>query len=156
MPANIPEWHIKLNGANIAQELMNCLTKVTVESSMNIPAVATLYLDNLPLGDHPFKWIDATDMDPGTALSITIVIGSDSTSVFDGEVVEVEPVFGPDGYQLLIRAFDMLHRLSRGRKVQSFLQMNNQDIVSKVVQGHGLTLNYDNGNGPGQVYEHVL
>lgn len=152
----VSEWHIQLNGANATQELMNCLTRISVESSMNIPAVATLYLDNLPLGEDPFKWIDTTSMDPGTALTITIKQESNSTKVFDGEVVEFEPTFGPDGYHLVIRAFDLLHRLSRGRKVASFLQMNNQDIITKVLQGHNLSLNYSSSGGPGQVYEHVL
>lgn len=150
------EWHIKLAGANAATELMNSLTRMTVETSMNIPAVATLYLHSIPLGDHALKWIDTTDFDPGKALAIAVKEGSSSTTLFDGEIVEIEPSFGPDGYNLVVRAFDLLHRLSRGRKVKSFLQMNNQDIITKVLQGHSLSLNYANSNGPGQVYEHVL
>ncbi len=155
MPEGL-EWRIKIGGADAPHELMDCLTRVTVESSMNIPAVATLHLDNLPLGQKDLKWIDTSELDPGKEIAIAIVEGSASTPLFDGEVVEVEPFFGSDGYHLVVRAFDLLHRLSRGRKVKSFLQMNNQDIITKVVQGHGLSLSYTNGNGPGQIYDHVL
>ena len=150
------EWHIKLDGQDASMELLNCLTRVTVETSMNIPAVATLYLHNTPLGDDALKWIDTADFDPGKTVAITVIDGSSSTTLFDGEIVEVEPSFAPDGYNLVVRAFDLLHRLSRGRKVTSFLQMNNQDIITKVLQGHSLTLSYTNSNGPGQVYDHVL
>jgi phage baseplate assembly protein V len=153
---DVPEWRIKLNGQAASMELLNCLTRVTVESSMNIPAVATLYLHNMPLGDHSLKWIDTADFDPGKTVQIAVLEGSNSTTLFDGEIVEVEPSFGPEGYNLVVRAFDLLHRLSRGRKVASYLQVNNQDIITKILQGHSLTLSYRNSSGPGQVYDHVL
>lgn len=156
MSISLPEWHIKIDGQNMASDLVNCLTRVEVESSMNIPAVATLHLNNLPLGATPLKFIDATDLDPGKALSITVKVGSNSAVIFDGEVVEVEPTFEPTGYHLVVRAFDMLHRLSRGRKVKAFTQVNNQDILTTIMSAHGLTLTYNNSSGPGQVYEHVL
>jgi uncharacterized protein involved in type VI secretion and phage assembly len=156
MPDGPPEWHIKINGQSASMELLTCLTRVTVESSMNIPAVATLYVHDTALGEEPVKWIDTTDFDPGKTVEITVVDGSNTTTLFNGEIVEVEPSFERGESNLIVRAFDLLHRLSRGRKVASYLQMNNQDIITKVLQGHSLTLSYTNSNGPGQVYEHVL
>ncbi|MDQ6602811.1 MAG: VgrG-related protein [Chloroflexota bacterium] len=150
------QWYIKLNGSELPAEVMNCLTRVTVESSMNIPAVATLHLHSLPLGHSTaLDWIDSPKFDPGTAMEVSVKHGSQTTKIFDGEVVELEPFFGPVGCDLVIRAFDMLHRLSRGRKVTSYREMTDKDIMSQIVSKHGLSFNYG-ANSPGQVHPYVL
>ncbi|MHB8645322.1 MAG: VgrG-related protein [Thermomicrobiales bacterium] len=151
-----PQWHIQLEGQDLSTELMDCLTMVSVESSMNIPALATLHLHNLPLGDSSLKWVDSTDFDPGAVIDIVVKYDAHTVKMFHGEVVEVEPHFGSDGYNMVVRAFDMLHRLSRGRKVAAFKDMTNKDIIGKVVQSHGLQFAFANGKGASHVFEHVI
>src|SRR3982751_3088631 len=54
--------------------------------------------------------------------------------LFDGEIVEIEPDFRPGAQRFVLRAFDRMHRLSRGRKVRSFQNMTDSDLLSKVAR----------------------
>ncbi|MCA1666731.1 MAG: VgrG-related protein [Thermomicrobia bacterium] len=151
----LPSCVIEIDGQSASSEFMDSLTRITVESSLNIPAVATLFLDSPSLG-RPLTWIDSESYDPGKKLVVKLGYGSDASKVFDGEIVELEPSFGGAGVRLVIRAFDLLHRLSRGRKVKSFLNMTDQDIISQVLSAHAMTFQYTNSKGPGQVHEQVV
>ncbi len=149
-------WYVKVDGQEISSTILDCLTKITVESSLNIPAVAALYLNPPPLNHDPLSWIDTVQFDPGKKLTISVGEGATITALFDGEIVELEPSFGSDGNRLVVRAFDLLHRLSRGRKVKSFANMTDKDIISAVLSNHQMTFNYSNSKGPGQVHEQVM
>ena len=59
-------------------------------------------------------------------------------ALFDGEIVELEPDFAEDTHRLIVRAFDRLHRLSRGRHVRSFLNVSDGDLVQKIAREVGL------------------
>jgi phage protein D len=61
--------------------------------------------------------------------------------VFKGELVGIEPAYTSAGESLFtLRAFDRLHRLTRGRKSKTYQSQSDQDIVSAVAQEHGLSL----------------
>jgi len=71
--------------------------------------------------------------------SVEIKLHDDGKVVFKGEVVGIEPVFkaGAES-KVVIRAFNKLHRLLRGRKSRTFQDMSDSDIVGKVAKDHGL------------------
>ncbi len=66
--------------------------------------------------------------------------GATKTTLFKGEIVAIEPVFKAQGdSRVVIRAFNKLHRLSRGRKSKTYQSKSDQDIVSEICGAHGLT-----------------
>jgi phage protein D len=80
-------------------------------------------------------------MAPGKAIEIHTKATPEKSKarpVFDGEFVELEPQFEQGTHHLIVRAFDRLHRLSRGRSVRSFQNVTDSDVVQKLAQEVGL------------------
>ncbi len=109
------------------------LLSVTIESSLHLPDTATLVLN-----DPNLKWVDHAKVMPGKALKIQAESGAGPATIFEGELVELEPHYEPEGVKLTIRAFDKLHRLTRGRFVKSYVDVKDSDIMKKIIEGAGL------------------
>src|SRR5262245_23343842 len=115
---------------------MRDLLELNVENSLHMPDVATLVLN-----DPRLHWIDDTALTPGKAIEVSATAtaeGSRPKLVFDGEIVEIEPDFGTSTHHLIVRAFDRLHRLSRGRFVRSFQNVTDSDLARRIAGEMGL------------------
>ncbi len=136
MPSDtlLSQVYLKFNGSAADEHMMLNLVDVTVESSLHLPDVATIVLH-----DSDGKWVDNDTFTPGSTLIVTAKLGQDEHQVFDGEIVELESDLVPGERRLTIRAFDRLHRLARGRKVESYVQMSDGDIIQKIASSVGLT-----------------
>jgi uncharacterized protein involved in type VI secretion and phage assembly len=146
----LSHFYLKLNGQQAPSELQSDLIEVHVESSLHLPDAATLVFNDLQM-----KWLDHDDFLPGKALEIEGETGSGRDVIFRGEIVEIEPHLSADGEKILIRAFDKLHRLTRGRYVRSFVNMSDADIIKKVIQESGAGLQAQVGE-TGEVHDLVL
>lgn len=141
-------FFIKLGGADASPTFMRDLEYVKVENSLHLPDVATLVLH-----DPALNWIDDANLEPGKTIKISAQAGSGEELLFDGEIIEIEPEFSPETQRLVVRAFDRLHRLMRGRQVRSFVNVTDGDIIQKIAQEVGLRTKL----GPtAQVHEYVL
>jgi type VI secretion system (T6SS) baseplate-like injector VgrG len=146
----LSQFYVKLEGADAPEELMHDLLEVTVESSLHLPDVATLVLN-----DSRLRWVDDARLEPGKALLVSAKAGGreGEKPLFDGEIVEIEPELGSGAQRLVVRAFDRLHRLGRGCYVRSFLNVTDGDLVQRIAQEAGLQARV----GPaGQVHPYVL
>src|SRR5215213_8237607 len=117
-------------------ELMQGLLSVVIESSLHLPDVATIRVT-----DTSLRWIDDKKLEPGKRIKVSAE-GPQAKSahpLFDGEIVELEPEFVVGTQNLTIRAFDVIHRLSRGRRVRSFLNMTDGDVLQKIASEAGMT-----------------
>lgn len=139
---------LKLDGADAPTALMDDLLDVTVENSLHLPDVATLVLH-----DTRLHWIDDASLMPGKSLQISASIERQEKPLFDGEIVEVEPDFAPSTQRLIVRAFDRLHRLARGQHVRSFINVSDDDLVTKLAQEAGLQAKVGQAS---QVYSYVF
>lgn len=137
-------------GESLVTDLMHDLLSITIESSLHLPDVATLVL-----ADTKLRWIDEPRLEPGKRLKVSAKGPETDTEhpLFDGEIVELEPEFGVSSHQLVVRAFDVLHRLSRGRHVRSFLNVTDGDLVKKLAQEVGLKAEVGNTS---QVHPYVF
>ncbi len=107
---------------------MSAALEIAVESSLHMPDVATLVIH-----DPRLLWIDSDLLKPGQELKVSVtdlISGRESREpIFDGEIVEIEPEFTSETHSLTIRAFDRLHRLTRGRRVRSFQNVTDGDVA---------------------------
>src|ERR1051325_11044060 len=97
-------FFVKRSGALVAEEFMRDLFEITVENSLHMPDAATIVLN-----DPGLKWIDDAALSPGKPIEIAAsaaAAGSAPKPIFDGEIVGLEPEFGPSTHKLTIRAFD--------------------------------------------------
>lgn len=129
----ISQCYVTIDGAEASAALIGAIVEISVESSLHLPDVATL-----TVYDPALAWVDGSELEPGKSVTIAIKIGPRQHALFDGEVVEIESDFSGQSHRLLVRAFDRLHRLGRGRKVRSFVQVTDGDLVSTIAGEAGL------------------
>lgn len=140
----VPHFYIRIDG-DLATDEMLSLDSVHIESSLHLPDVATLTLrDMTPLkpGGTAYQFIDdkKSQFQNGKALTITIKVGDNQEdNVFDGEIVEVEAQLMQHGQRLIVRAFDRLHKLSRGTFTRTFQNVTDMDVVKKIASELGLS-----------------
>jgi phage protein D/phage baseplate assembly protein gpV len=149
--ALITQFHVKIDGAFVDESFMHDIFEVSVQNSLHLPDVATLVLN-----DPKLKWIDDALFTPGKAVEILGTASeerSKSKPVFDGEIVELEPDFGAKTHRLTIRAFDRLHRLTRGRFVRSFQNVTDSDIATRFASEVGLQADVE---ATRQVHEYLF
>lgn len=144
----IYHFFVKIKGADAPIELMNALVSIKVESSLHLPDVATITLD-----DTRLQWIDDDRLAPGTLIEVFAQGNGEGKLIFNGEIVEIEPDFSPAMQQITVRAFDRLHRLARGRKVRSFQNATDGDIVQKLAGEAGLQTQVGETR---EVYDYIL
>ena len=136
--AFVSQFSLTLDGADAPAELMRAIESVSVENSLHLPDVATL-----AVYDPRLTWIDHPVFAPGCALIVAVRDGGARQTIFDGEIVELEPSFAGGVQRLTVRAFDRLHRLARGRQVRSFRNLTDGDLIAKIAQEQGLRARVD-------------
>src|SRR5262245_51893172 len=111
-------FQLQLDGVDAPEDLMASIVDVKVENSLHLPDVATITLH-----DARLHWIDDARLIPGKAIKLFASGDRSKRPLFDGEIVEIEPAFTRGVQRLVVRAFDRLHRLTRGRYVRTFLNL---------------------------------
>ena len=86
-------------------------------------------------------------------IKLGFVEGGQET-VVKGEVTGLETIYRSDGpSELIVRGYDKLHRMTRGRKQRTFLNKKDSDIAKLVAKDSGLSLNATDSK---IVHDHVF
>ena len=130
---------------------------VTVDHDLDLPAMCLITLKN-PTNkfNAKFKPGDTVEvkLGGGTRRADTGAGEGDTAPVFKGEVVGVEAQYKQGGEpKLSVRAFDKLHRLTRGKKSKTYQKQTDQDIASAIASQAGLSAQC--GSTPKIKHEHV-
>lgn len=131
--------HIKilLNGSAVSVNFMNNLEAIEIEQSPSVPSMC-----KVRFYDEEAVIVDDSTVDIGKEIEVQFKARSQSsyTSAFKGEIVAIQPEY-TEGLHITVTiiAFDKLHRLNRGRKTRTFVQMTDSAIISRIVQDAGLT-----------------
>lgn len=137
---------VSIGGVAVTKTVRVEVTATDLDTGLSVPA-ATVTISG-----------GAGGLRPGDPLSVDASDGrGGAATVFKGEIVGIEPVFdasGKGGVQ--VRAFDKLHRLTRGRKSRTFENMRDSDIVQTIAKEHGLVGTADLDDDPvyDRVYQH--
>jgi phage protein D/phage baseplate assembly protein gpV len=140
----LSQFYVKLSGADASPDFMGAVESIVVESTLHLPSMATLRLH-----DPHLVFIDSSAIAIGT--EITVSTGKET--LFDGEIVELEPEFSDRSQSLVIRAFDRLHRLAHGNHTRTFLNVKDSDLVSKLAGEVGLQ---SKATATSEVFPHVF
>ncbi len=132
----VPQFSVNVDGANLPEGTMRDVLECVVESSLHLPDLCTLRVY-----DYDFKWIDASTFKEGKALEIKAGYGNDPLkTIFDGEIVGLEmDLSAHHTATLIVRAYDKSHRLHRGRKCRTFVDVKDSDIASLLAGESGLS-----------------
>lgn len=133
------QFYLKLNGSDLPAALMNDLHAVEVDSSIHLPASATL-----EFYDSKLQWVDDTRFAIGAELEVSILANvlntTTPTAVFKGVIAAIEPEFIEGGAyaMLVVRAYDKSYLLHRGTKTMAYVQQTDSDIAHAICQEAGL------------------
>jgi phage protein D len=157
--AHLAHFNLKIGGSQAQPEVIDQMLDCTVENSLHLPDVCTLRLH-----DAGFRWLDADTFREGTKIEVWGAEEREEGAsgngrpplqpLFKGEVSGLELDLAGHGVPtLLVRCYDLSHRLHRGRYSRSFVQMTDTDIVRKVAEEAEFTVHADNSS---QVHDWVL
>lgn len=129
----VSPYYLSLEGEVVPSELAEAVVGVTVETSLQLPAMAEVVIE-----DTALRWIDDDRLMPGAALRVTASVRGGEALLFDGEVVELEPRFDASTQTLSLRAFDRMHRLGIGAAVRTFQDVTDGDLLERLAAEAGL------------------
>ena len=129
---------LKLGGDDAPDGMLEAIEEVTVEDNLNLPTVMTVVLT-----DPGLQWVDHASLAVGTELEVLLGRGDDRERVGIGEIVAIELDQRPGTTRVIVQAFDRSHRLHRGRRVRTFQQMSDGDVVSRIAGDAGLQTDID-------------
>jgi phage protein D len=155
MSATSAEKHVALysvlvDGQEVDDQLARRIREVRVLNYLRLPDVCT-FTASFPKGQEGQpEPIDHQPFHIGSTLEIRLGAREDltTTSLFEGEIVTLEPTFGAGGVELLVRGFDRSHVLLRARRVRTFQNQTSSDIVGKIARDAGFSVECDSSGEP--------
>ncbi|MHB8627295.1 MAG: VgrG-related protein [Aggregatilineales bacterium] len=135
----IDQIRVSVDGQALTTDQLSQISTVTVESCLHIPDMAELRFESVET-----DMIDGDDYKVGKSLSISMSNEQKQlTSIFNGEIVGVEPDFSESVIKLVVRGYDKAHRLHRGTKTKVFKNVTDSDIANQIAQDAGLSATVD-------------
>jgi hypothetical protein len=122
---------------------------LVVESDLDQPDMAAITLSN-----ESTKYSETVVEGDDVLVEMGFSTGKAPGTVFKGEVTGIEPEWGQKESRVVIRAFNKLHVLARGKNSVAYLNVKDTDIADKICQKYSLTGQYGN-NPPSTKYDHV-
>ncbi|MBO0348273.1 VgrG-related protein [Phormidium pseudopriestleyi FRX01] len=141
---------LKIDGTDASEQLKADIIEISVEESIHQPGMFSLIINNdyFPgTGDpwgHEKLFAIGKAIEIGFSSSTTeapeFSTGKTTASLFKGEITSIECSFTENSEAtMLIRGYDVGHRLHRGRYNRSFQNMSDTDILKKVIGEVGIT-----------------
>lgn len=138
---HISQIFIELDGTNLdPQKYMPRLMSVEVDDSLYLPDMFSI-----TLSDPGLEALNEDLFKPGKMVKISIEPQSDGESetqkvvLIEGEITAVEPELNPDDRTIVTaRGYDKSHRMNRIRKTETYLNVSDSDLASRLAQRNGL------------------
>ncbi|MBD1867176.1 VgrG-related protein [Cyanobacteria bacterium FACHB-471] len=150
---------LEIDGEKAPQNLLDDILQVCVEESLHRPGMFMLVIQNdyFPGQEHDKPWRYKDLLQIGKTLKLgfsSSITESQSPSeekpgtVLEGEITAIETYFS-EGSQapVIVRGYDVSHRLHRGRHNRSFQNMTDSDIVKKIAAEVGIKTNAIDSSG---------
>ncbi|NEQ32271.1 MAG: phage late control D family protein, partial [Leptolyngbya sp. SIO4C5] len=149
---------LKINDEEAETELAENILQITVEESLHRPGLFTLVIRNdyQPGTDQDEPWRKVKQLEIGDTVSIGFDPSltqaeeqsskksgqqQEDTPLIQGEITSVEAHFTERTQApIIIRGYDVSHRLHRGRYNRSFQNLTDSDAVEKIAKENGIDL----------------
>lgn len=128
-----PSARVLIAGRDLSPAASGDLIALAVYDDVEIPSMFTLKLLNWDMERLKVTWSDAADFAIGSDVQIQLGYVDNLKTVLTGEVTGLEPEFSATAPpQLIVRGYDRRHRLLRGRKTRTFLQLTDSAIAQQI------------------------
>ncbi|HEX6032701.1 MAG TPA: VgrG-related protein [Tepidiformaceae bacterium] len=148
----LPQLYLNIGGSEVPADLSQAISRIEVDLHLYLPDMFTIELH-----DEGFRWVEHSLLKIGQVVEVAARPSEDEqrspTPLLSGEVVSIEATYPESGVPtLIVRGYDLSHRLHRGRKVRSFRQMTDSDIAARIAQERGLAAEVDSTD---HVHQHL-
>lgn len=130
---HVAQISLKIDGLPAAADVIDDLVEVVVDHSLHLPSMFTLRLSC-----HDMKWLEDPTFREGKKIEIFCGERPPITLLI-GLIAGLEPELDQASPVLLVRGYDLSHKLYRGRQRRSFVQVTDADLVRKLAVEAGLT-----------------
>jgi phage protein D len=142
--ALVADYEIHAGGSRIPPELHVVVSALDVDLDVEAVSMFSLLLHAGERDQERFVVIDSDQFKPGNEIKIKMGYGSTLDTMIVGEITSLSPEYGDSGaVEIRINGYDRLYRLGFGRKIRSFRNMKDSDIVSQIAQDWRLTPQVD-------------
>ncbi|MBE9008719.1 VgrG-related protein [Pseudanabaenaceae cyanobacterium LEGE 13415] len=143
---------LNIGGAAASAELLKDVLQISVEESLHLPTMFTLVVHNayVSASDRSQPWRNEKYFKIGDLIEIGFESSttedkefavSEKDFLMQGEITAIEVNFtNTSAAHLIIRGYDVSHRLHRGRYNRSFLNTTDSDIVRKIAAEVGIAI----------------
>ena len=143
----VPECRVSVGGQKLSLDDDARLTAVEVDLDVGLFGQCKLVFH-----DPRMELINSSKLESGTAVKVEIGFGANLVRVFEGEVVALEPRFRRDLPPALhVVCHEAIHRLALSQMTRALNDVDDNDVVAKIAQEHGLS-----GEGPSGTKTHLL
>lgn len=149
---------LSIDGKAASEELIADILEISVEESIHQPGMFTLAINNdyFPGSGNPWRherlFAIGQQIEFGFSSSTTqapeFSQENKVQSLFVGEITAIESNFNEKSQAtMVIRGYDLAHRLHRGRYNRSFQNMSDSDIVRRIAGEVGISTKTIDGSG---------
>jgi phage protein D len=151
---------VQINNADAPDELIKDIMQISIEESLHLPSMFMMVVHNAYRPsrpeDQPWQQPYIEQLKIGNKISIGFV--SSTTTAFPepkqdyliigAEITAIDVNFtnGAEAH-IVVRGYDIAHRLHRGRYNRSFLSQTDSDIVRKIASEVGIQLGQVDDSG---------
>ena len=138
---------LKLGGVDAPEELMKHILEIVVDESLHMPSMFVIKIHNVYVAasENSEPWKNEKYFNIGDRISIGFEAATTEDPKFlsygieqrliEGEITGIEVKFSNTSEaHIIVRGYDVSHRLHRGRYNRSFLNCTDTDIVRRVAQ----------------------
>ena len=150
---------LQLAGKDASSELIKDILQISVEESLHLPGMFTLVIHNsyLPGRSQDEAWRHEKYFKIGDNIKIGFISSTTEAKAFnkaeegyliEGEITAIEVNFtNKSEAHIVVRGYDVSHRLHRGRYNRSFLNETDSDIVRKIAAEVGIKIGQIDDSG---------
>jgi phage protein D/phage baseplate assembly protein gpV len=140
---------VEIDEMALAQDVAARVVEVTVDQDVRLPAGFEIRFI-----DQDRKATEGVPVRIGSRVKLTgAAVGGEPKQILSGEVTAIEADYAPGGSYLIVRGYDMAHRLHRGRKSKAYTQVMYSDVAQQIASEAGLTAGTIDSSGA--VKDHV-
>ncbi|MFT7222866.1 MAG: phage protein D/phage baseplate assembly protein gpV, partial [Cellvibrionaceae bacterium] len=136
--AQLPAIYVQINGRNLSQSAVASIDRIIVTQTLCQPSHCELLFVQQNLS--PLAKVRLGD-------SIIVAVNTESNRLFEGDITACEHRYASDGNQrLIIRAYDVLHRLRKRQETRQFANTNLRALVAEVASAVGINVTLQGSN----------
>lgn len=140
---------IEVDGRELDATVVPDVERVVVDDHLHLPDTF-----ELTIRDHARDVLDRTGIRIGSRVKISApALGSTTAeALITGEVTSVEAAYTSSGSKVIVRGYDHAHRLTRGRRTETYLNVKCSDVARTVASRAGLQTGTIDNSGEVQAY----